>query len=231
MQWRVYAVNNYPDRSVVLAEAGEDYACLYRYSPPKAVQPDALDAAKASGMITLEDGKATFGEELWDSFWEKVQNGKDASVKVAHYYTLENGNYSGKFYEVYKEDYPSLYTFDLHYDGSAFTLSWDESGTEYIRTYKYLRQFEETVPTYQSSKAPQKMTRFVLTNDKNATLDELWRSVASSQLGDYIDFFTIYSVKNCISGNAKKTEAFDSSVFSLLTKLKHFTNAFQTSEC
>ena len=195
VEWQVYAVDDYPDRSVVLAKAGDDYIHLYRYSPPKAVDSDRLTAAKASGMITLEDGYATFGEELWDTFYQKTQAGKSASVKIAHYYTLEGGNYSEEYYEVYKEDYPSLYEFELTYDDGTYTMKWNEYGTEYERQFKYLRKFEDVLPTQQSFKEPQMVTRYVLTNNNTASWDELWRSLASSQLGDFIDHYTIYSIK------------------------------------
>ena len=195
VEWQVYAVDDYPDRSVVLAEAGDDYIHLYRYSPPKAVDSDRLTAAKASGMITLEDGYATFGEELWDTFYQKTQAGKSASVKIAHYYTLEGGNYSEEYYEVYKEDYPSLYEFELTYDDGTYTMKWNEYGTEYERQFKYLRKFEDVLPTKQSFKEPQMVTRYVLTNNNTASWDELWRSLASSQLGDFVDHYTIYSIK------------------------------------
>lgn len=196
VEWRVYAVDDYPDRTVVLAEAGEDYVQLYRYSPSKAVDPSRLIAAKASGMITLEDGYATYEQKLWTSFYLRTQDGESASVKIAHYHTLENGNYSEEYYEVYKEDYPSLYEFDLIYDGKTYTLKWNEYGTEYERQFKYLRKFEDVLPTQQSFKEPQMVTRYVLTNNNTASWDELWRSLTSSQLGDFIDHYIIYSEKN-----------------------------------
>lgn len=196
VEWRVYAVNEYPDRSAVLAEAGEDYVQLYRYSPPKAVDPEKLTAAKASGMITLEDGYVTFGQQLWDNFYRKTQDGKPASVRVVHYYTLENGNYDETYYEVYKEDYPAMYTIDLTYDGETYTMTWEEYGTEYVREYRYLRKFEDTLKTSLSSVPPQKGTRYVLINDDTVSWDELMRGTYSSQLGEYIDHHTIYSIKN-----------------------------------
>ena len=181
---------------MVLAEAGDDYVHLYRYSPSKAVDPSRLIAAKASGMITLEDGYATFGQKLWNTFYQKTKAGEPVSVKIAHYYTLEGDNYSAEYYEVYREDYPSLFELDLRYDGKTYTLSWDEYGTRYFREYKYLRVFEDTLKTYQASLIPPTVTRYVLTNNNTASWDELWRSLASSQLGDYIDFQTIYCEKN-----------------------------------
>jgi len=196
VEWRVYAVDDYPDRSVVLAEAGDDYVHLYRYSPSKAVDPALLEQAKEDGKIVLENGYATSGQALWNTFYKLAGEGKHISADIVHYYTMENGNYDGKYYEAYKEDYPAMYEFELIHDGGIYTMKWNEYGTEYVRTYKYLRKFETTIPTPQSAKEPMRVTKYVLTNDADATLDELWHGVASSQLGDYIDFYTIYSVKN-----------------------------------
>ena len=196
VEWRVYAVDDYPDRSVVLAEAGDDYVHLYRYSPSKAVDPAMLEQAKEDGKIVLEDGYATAGQALWNTFYKLAGEGKHISADIVHYHTMENGNYDGKYYEAYKEDYPAMYEFELTHDGGIYTMKWNEYGTEYVRTYKYLRKFETTIPTPQSAKEPVRVTKYVLTNDADATLDELWHGVASSQLGDYIDFYTIYSVKN-----------------------------------
>ena len=196
VEWRVYAVDDYPDRSVVLAEAGDDYVHLYRYSPSKAVDPALLEQAKEDGKIVLEDGYATSGQALWNTFYKLAGEGKHISADIVHYHTMENGNYDGKYYEAYKEDYPAMYEFELIHDGGIYTMKWNEYGTEYVRTYKYLRKFETTIPTPQSAKAPVRVTKYVLTNDADATLDELWHGMASSQLGDYIDFYTIYSVKN-----------------------------------
>ena len=195
VEWHVYAVGEYPNHSVVLAEAGDDYVQLYRYSPSKAVPSDRLTAAQASGMITLENGDVTFGQELWETFYRKTCVGNSASVKIAHYYTLDNGNYDETYYEVYKEDYPAMYTFDLTYDGDTYTLTWNEYGTEHVRKYKYLRKFEDTLMTQRSSVPPQKISRYVLTNNNTASWDDLISGSYSSQLGDYIDHFTIYAEK------------------------------------
>jgi len=196
VEWRIYSVEGYPNYSLVLADAGSNYIYLYRYSPAKAVDPDRLTAIKASGMITLEDRYATSGEDVWDSFYEKTQNNTPASVKIAHYYTLENSNYDAKYYEAYKEDYPALYEFTLTYDGGIYTLAWNDFGIQYVRNYKYLKQFEGTLPLPYSLKEPQKVTRYVLTNDNADSWDDIVKGISGSQLGEYIDHYTIFSTKN-----------------------------------
>ena len=197
VEWRVYAVDDYPDRSVVLAEAGDDYVHLYRYSPSKAVDPALLEQAKEDGKIVLEDGYAASGQALWNTFYKLAGEGKHISADIVHYHTLrEPGQYDQKYYEAHKEDYPSLYEFELTYDDGTYTMKWKEYGMEYERQFKYLRKFEDVLPTQQSFKEPQKVTRYVLTNNNTASWDELWRSLTSSQLGDFIDHYTIYSEKN-----------------------------------
>jgi len=199
VEWHVYAVGEYPNHSVVLAEAGDDYVQLYRYSPSKAVPRDRLIAAQAAGMITLENGDATSGQELWETFYRKTCAGNSASVKIAHYYTLDNGDYDEKYYEVYKEDYPALYEFELTYDGKTYKLNWEENGTPYEREYQYMMIYYDFTPTGRSSAAKREAiregVRYVLTNDDTVTWEDLMWGTASSQLGDYIDHFTIYAEK------------------------------------
>ncbi|MBQ2709395.1 MAG: hypothetical protein IJF67_14090 [Clostridia bacterium] len=196
VEWRVYAVKEVPDGSAVIAEAGEDYRHLYRYSRAKAANPAELAQAKANGKIVLEDGAATSGEALWQAFVDKTARGEADAVEIVHWYTLERGNYDAKYLEVYREDYPALHALDLMYDGKAFTLRWEEAGTPHELTYQYLRKFEDTVPSPYSAHEPQSVTRYVLTNHKTADWDDLTRGMLSADFGDYISFFTVYSEKN-----------------------------------
>jgi len=196
VEWRIYAVDDYPDRSVVLAEAGDDYVQLYRYSPSKAVDPAMLEAAKDKGKIVIEDGYVSAGADRWDQFYRSTLEGESYFVEVAHYLTLGNGNYDAKYYEAYKEDYPYMTEFDLAYDGTKYILHWREQGVPYVREYKYLRMFEDTLPSAQSSGAPQKVIKYVLTNNNTASWEKMVNSLASSRLEDYIDYFPIYSEKN-----------------------------------
>jgi hypothetical protein len=129
------------------------------------------------------------------SFYLRTQDGESASVKIAHYHTLDGQNVSEAYREVYGEDYPSLSVFELSYDGKIYTLTWEENGTPYVRTYKYLMKEERTVPTPYSSKEPQKVTYYVLKNDKDASLEELFGGMLSAKLGDAVDYFTVYREK------------------------------------
>ena len=192
VEWNVYAVKESPNHRIVYVTAGDDYIHLYQYSPSKRIGPDALQNAKENGCIVMEDGSCTWGAEQWAEFYQMVQSGKSASVKVAHYYTLDSDRCDATYYEAHKEDYPTMYVNDLVYDGKTFTLSWAEQGSSYQRQYKYLMKYEDTIPTGLSSETPQAVTLYVLTNDNTVTWDELLQGLFSSQFAAYIDHFQIY---------------------------------------
>lgn len=189
--WKIYAVREYPDYSVVLVVAGADYKFLYQYSPSKRSDPDALQRAKDDGCVVMEDGDVTFGQEIWQDFVNAAEEGKNASVKVAHYYTLNPQSCSEQLYEAYKEDYPVLYILNLTYDGSSYTLRWNEGSTEYVRNYKYLMYYTGGAPS--SSAIYDSYIRYVLTNDNTVTWEDIFRGMISSQFDAYIDHYPIYT--------------------------------------
>ena len=193
VEWKVYEVKEYPDHQIVCTAAGGSLIRLYKYSPSKRVDSNALREAKKSGCVVMEDGSSTWGAEQWKEFYERTQNGKSDAVKLAHYWTLDPARCDETYYEAYKEDYPSMHVYDLAYDGKTFTISWTEQGTSYQRQYKYLMKYEDTIPSYLSSETPQEVTRYVLTNDNTATWDELVSGLLSSQFGDYIDHISVYT--------------------------------------
>ncbi len=192
-EWKIYAVKEYPSLHCVIAVPDTGEASLYVYSPAKAVDPERLAEVIASGMVMMEDGDVTSGQEIWQSFCEKTQRGKTAAVQVAQYYTLDPEKCDETYYEAYKEDYPSLYVQELTYDGALYTLRWTEQDTQYVRHYRYLMKYEGTIASYQSSKSPRDYTRYVLTNDNTVSWDDIMRGMASSRLSDYIDHFSIYT--------------------------------------
>ena len=193
VQWNVYEVKESPDRRIVYVTAGNDYTCLYQYSPSKRVDSNALQNAKESGCIVMEDGDCTWGAQQWEEFYEMTQNGKSGSVTLVDYWTLDPDSCTEIYYEAHKEDYPLMYVFDLTYDGKTFRLNRTEQGTSYPRQFKYLMKYEDTIPSFVTAENPPEVTRYVLTNDNTVTWDEIIRGVASSQLGDGIEHFTVYT--------------------------------------
>lgn len=190
--WQVYAVKEYPECSHVWAESGLDYAQLYRYSPPKRSDDDALEMAREAGCVIMEDGDVTSGQDTWMAFVEETEQGNITSVMVAHYHTLNPERCDPTYYAAYKEDYPVLYINELTYDGEAFTLRWEEQDKQYERTYRYLMRYTGNAPK-QTSATFDTYLRYVLTNDNTVTWEELQWGMFSSQFGDYIDHFTIYT--------------------------------------
>lgn len=208
VSWEIYSVQESPDRSVVLAKAEADREVLsgnsvvtateesqnrylYRYSPAKRSEPDALQKAKDDGCAVMEDGYASFGQEIWQTFVETAEKGQKASVQVAHYYTLDEEGSSREYYQSVKEDYPILYRFHLEFDGETYTLRWIEEETEYVRTYRYLMHYRGD-----SSDAEEREfeERYVLTNENTVTWEDIVNGMLSSQSGDAIDHYSVYTV-------------------------------------
>lgn len=208
VSWEIYSVQESPDHSVVLAKAEADREVLsgnsvvtateelqnrylYRYSPAKRSEPDALQKAKDDGCAVMEDGYASFGQEIWKTFVETAEKGQKASVQVAHYYTLDEEGSSREYYESVKEDYPILYRFHLEFDGETYTLRWIEEETEYVRTYRYLMHYRGDGSDAEEREFEE---RYVLTNDNTVTWEDIVNGMLSSQSGDAIDHYSIYTV-------------------------------------
>ena len=208
VSWEIYSVQESPDRSVVLAKAEADREVLsgnsvvtateesqnrylYRYSPAKRSEPDALQKAKDDGCAVMEDGYASFGQEIWQTFVETAEKGQKASVQVAHYYTLDEEGSSREYYQSVKEDYPILYRFHLEFDGETYTLRWIEEETEYVRTYRYLMHYRGDGSDAEEREFEE---RYVLTNDNTVTWEDIVNGMLSSQSGDAIDHYSVYTV-------------------------------------
>ena len=186
----VYALEEYPDKRTVLLISEKNGPWLCQYSPPRRCADTALTDAAEAGFVVLEDGLAAHGQEIWHEFYEQAQNGQEASVTVAHYYTLNPDQCDSVFYEIFRQDYPCLYVHELRYDGEQYLLTMPEGET---KTYEYLMKYEDGPNDTFGSVVPQYRYRYVLTQDYRYTYEQLWMSVASSQTGAYIEHYNIYS--------------------------------------
>lgn len=191
VNWKVYSLKEYPDLSVVLAVAGSDYRYLYQYSPSRRVDGEALQQVKDAGCVVMEDGDVSAGQEIWQAFVDATEEGRRASVKLAYYNTLNPERCSEEYYEAHKEDYPSLYVLDLIYDGSGYQVKQQGGSADGERNFKYLMCYvgEPSSP----SALFDTYTRYVLTNDDTVTWEDIWHGMLSSQLGDAIEHFTVYT--------------------------------------
>lgn len=191
VEWNVYSIKEYPDLAAVWVEAGEDYKCVYQYSPSKRSEPDALSQALEEGRVVHMDGYVENGKDTWQEFIKAATDKKAATVNLAYYYTLDQKGCSEQYYEAHKEDYPVLYRKELIYDGSCYTLRWTEGNKEYVREYQYLMYYTGEAPAAKADYDT--VARYVLTNDDKVSWEELQRGLFSSQLGAYIDHYTVYT--------------------------------------
>ena len=191
-EYHVFQVEGCADNSRMLVYSVEmDEMWLYVYSPAKACAPDALEEAKASGWVVMEDGAVTCGQDIWAAFYESTLLGKPASVTVCRYAALDPDTCSEQYYEVYREDYPSLSIHELTYNGDLYMLQ-DSSGGE-VRYYEYLMRYTEADRPPEYTRQTGATIRYVLTNDDTVSWGDLWNGMFSSQAGAYIDHYTVYT--------------------------------------
>lgn len=152
----------------------------------------SLDNAKSDNCVIFEDGDITYGQSEWDSFITKTENSKSATVRLAFYYTLgDPSQYSEEYYEEIKDDYPVLYINDLIFDGKKYIIESIEDGQLISKDYKYLIKYDGQPSSV--SALFSKYTYYVLVNDNTITWDDIEHGMLSSQLGDYIDHYLVYS--------------------------------------
>ncbi|MBR2047746.1 MAG: hypothetical protein IKC09_05310 [Oscillospiraceae bacterium] len=190
--YTVFGVKDSPGFSQFLVHSEfDDTLRLYRYSPSKACEPGALEKAKASGFVVMENNDVTSGQDVWMEFYEKTRQKQRCSVTLAYYHTLDPADCSETYYEAYREDYPFLGIAELSFDGHCYTYTETESG--YVKTFRYLvRYTEQDQPeSYTARTGP--FVRYVLVNDESVTLMELWNGLYSSHFGDYIDHWCVYT--------------------------------------
>ena len=178
------------DHSVAAAGEKEDNTFLWRYSPPERSDPDALQDAKDAGCAVMENGIATFGQEIWQSFVQTAQQGESSQVQVVQYYTLDETESTGEYYEAEKEDDPVLYLLNLEFDGENYILHWMEEDMEYVRTYRYLMHYHGGDPDEEFISGTEDI--YVLTNDNTVTWTDIVRGMLSSQSGDAINHYVVY---------------------------------------
>ncbi len=152
----------------------------------------SLDDAKSDNCVVFEDGDITYGQAVWDSFIKKTGNGKSTTVRLGFYYTLgDPSHYSEEYYEEIKDDYPVLYINDLSFDGKKYKIESIEDGQLISKEYKYLLKYNGQPSSV--SALFSEYTYYVLVNDNTVTWDDIEHGMISSQFGDFIDHYRVYS--------------------------------------
>ena len=193
IDWEVYSLKEYPDKTVVLASSESNGQWLCTYSPPRSCADTALADAIQAGYVVMENGIATHGQALWGRFYDLTQQGKAATVTVAHYQEWENMSSDHAYYEAMIQDYPYLNVYQLSFDGEEYTLTFADGNA---RTYAYLMKYETVRYSAVSARELPVMNRYVLTHDAYATWDELWKNLTSSAGVYHIEHYSIYTEKN-----------------------------------
>lgn len=161
--------------------------------PLEALPSDySLEDAVRDGVVLHKDGDIVSGKEAFYGFLGSVSKGERADVRLGFYYTLDESRVSAEYYRENKDRYPVLYITDLTFDGEGYATRQIENGKELVREYRYMKY----LPFYPKNVDAdyERIEHYVLLNDDTvSSYDEIWRSLASSRLGDYIEHKTVYS--------------------------------------
>jgi len=195
IQWEVYAFEEIPDRTSVLAVADGIFKFRYHYSPSRGVGSDVLKQAREDGYAVMEDGEPTSGREIWQDFYEKTQRGEPASIRIARWYNLDPERCDETYYAAYKEDYPAIYYEEICFDGKFYQVLKQDDNRSYIPTYKYLLEFETERGSQYSHEEPTTVIRYVLTNEEDVQWEDLWYGMLSSAMVEPIDHYSIWIAK------------------------------------
>ena len=185
--WEVYSLKEYPDMTKVLAISGTNSAWVCEYAPAMQAEEGALEAAREAGYVIVENGYLDGGNDAWKEFYNKTQEGKHATIYLAHYYTLDPDRTDPTTYEALKQDYPALYIHELSYDGDRFVLRTESD----VKVYEYLMKYEASGTPLVGNTEHKRIVHYALTHDTEHTWEELWGSLASSVFGAAIDHYTV----------------------------------------
>ena len=207
----IYEVSEYPDHTVLYCRAvsRNDYMtqtneCTISYLPPKRMADGELEKAVDSGFVVMENGSVAYGREIWQDFYGKVSAGEPASVRIGHYYTLDDEkDTTSDYYEANKGDRPCIFLNELTFDGSQFFISPVHSTEEGYVVYeqagfdspasqwKYLMHYTGKPRSMTASFS--EYDKYVLVNDDTLTWERIEHGMVSSHFGDFVPFTEVYN--------------------------------------
>lgn len=154
---------------------------------------EGLALAKLADAVVTEDGVCTAGKPVMEDFYDRTQGGEAAKIIIASYYTLDKERMSEELYNEEKDKYPQLFFELIEFNGNEYRIrvrKSDEIEPETDRTYKYLMHFWGKMP---SAALHGYYDRYVLVNDASITWDEIEHGILSSQSGDWVEHYTVFS--------------------------------------
>lgn len=142
---------------------------------------EILEKAQENICVVSEDLNVISGDEYWEKFLEKVEEEKNAQIRLVKYYTLgEEEKYATGFYESIKDEYPKVYFYSLVYvAGEGFWLgirSNAKEEPEQIRHYNYMKHFGGD--TVSSDSVDSHYDRYVLVDDDSVT----WKAIMEQMI-------------------------------------------------
>ena len=155
---------------------------------------EMLQKAIAEDFVVMYEFEYLNGEEKWQEFFETTQNGTPATIHLAKYYTMDRVGVSEEYYETHKDEYPKIFLFTLFYDGEKYTITGRPGvmeEPEMVRTYPYLVKLEGKPRS--ATAVFDRYEYYVLVHDNTLTWSKIEHGVFSSQMGDYIDHYSVVS--------------------------------------
>lgn len=144
---------------------------------------EMLELAKGDNCVVSEDSRVTSGGEYWEKFLEKVQEQKNAQIRLVKYHSLgEENPYAPEFYELKKKEYPKVDFYSLVYvAGEGFWLGYrpcTKEEPELVRCYNYLKHYGGDTATPGS--VDSHYDRYVLVDDDSVTWEDIMQQMARS---------------------------------------------------
>lgn len=134
-----------------------------------------LEEATIDKCVIMVDGDVRDNEPVWGEFIDAVTTQKEATVRLV----------------TCSSSYDSMRIFDLHFDGTAYTLRWFEDGQENVCQYKYLLHFEGNAE--ETSTAYVLYDTYILTDDDTASPEDIRRSNPNALPGPDTPYYTVYN--------------------------------------
>ena len=200
--WEIYSLEEYPEQDVILATCPIFGDTLFQYVP--SINKEEADVADAveNGFVVIQNGALSSGEDLWEAFYQRAKDGKEAHLRMGYCYTDEGVNMSEELREATKDDSLFFFLKEIRYDGEKYTVSpVNKVDGNYViceipgidspqAEYQYLMCYEgDNYGRYSHYE------KYVLVNDNTVTWEDIQSSFLMPELYEYIpneELFGVY---------------------------------------
>ena len=156
------------------------------------LQYNSLEDAKKDGIVIFEESEITSGQDVFDEFINKCDKKEEASILLAKYYTMEDASKSSNEASDSKKDQKTvLFIYSLVYDGTEYTIKWNEDNQLFTKTYTYLIKYQGKPRS--STATFSEYIRYVLVNDDSVTWEDIEDGMLSSKSDASIDHYNVYT--------------------------------------